>query len=124
MLSSISFMLLLSAIFHTPLKNNKHMNSVDLWSMRQVETIEEFYKRRFDWLPDNIRNEIGHFNVFQLDPFFGSNAKPVPYKRRDYYKIMLAIGNGRVHYADKVVEVQKQALSFSNPHIPYKWEHT
>ena len=100
------------------------MNSVDLWSMRQVETIEEFYKRRFDWLPDNIRKEIGHFNVFRLDPFVGVNAKPVPYKRRDYYKIMLAIGNGRVQYADKVVEVQKQALSFSNPHIPYKWEHT
>ena len=36
---------------------------------------------------------------------------------------MLVIGNSKVHYADKVVEVQKQALSFSNPHIPYKWEH-
>jgi AraC family transcriptional activator of pobA len=103
---------------------SSNVNSADLWSMKQVETIEEFYKRRFDWLPDNIRNEIGHFNVFHLDPFVGTNAKPVPYKRRDYYKIMLAIGNGRVHYADKVVEVQKQALSFSNPHIPYKWEHT
>ena len=36
---------------------------------------------------------------------------------------MLVIGNSKVHYADKVVEVQKQALSFSNPQIPYKWEH-
>jgi hypothetical protein len=34
---------------------------------------------------------------------------------------MLVIGNSKVHYADKVVEVQKQALSFSNPQIPYKW---
>ncbi len=92
--------------------------------MDKHETIEEFYKRKFDWMPGNIRNEIGHFNVFRLDPFVGDRASPVPYKRRDFYKIMLVVGGGRVHYADKVVEVQKQALSFSNPQIPYKWEHT
>ncbi len=92
--------------------------------MSKVETIEEFYKRKFNWMPENIRSDIGHFNVFKLDPFVGKNAKPVPYSRRDYYKIMLAIGNSRVHYADEVVEVKKQALSFSNPQIPYKWEHT
>ena len=91
--------------------------------MDKVETIEEFYKRKFDWMPDNIRNEIGHFNIFKLEPFVGDKAQPIPYKRRDYFKIMLVIGNSKVHYADKVIEVQKQALSFSNPQIPYKWEH-
>jgi AraC-like DNA-binding protein len=91
--------------------------------MDKIETIEEFYKRKFDWMPDNIKNEIGHFNVFRLEPFVGDKAQPVPYKRRDFYKIMLVIGNSKVHYADKVVEVKKQALSFSNPQIPYKWEH-
>jgi len=91
--------------------------------MNKVETIEEFYKRKFDWMPDNIKKEIGHFNVFTLEPLVGPNAGIVPYKRRDYFKIMLVIGNSKVHYADKVVEVKKQALSFSNPQIPYKWEH-
>lgn len=91
--------------------------------MDKIETIEEFYKRKFDWIPDNLKNEIGHFNVFRLEPFVGNKAQPVPYKRRDYYKIMLVVGNSKVHYADKVVEVKKQALSFSNPMIPYKWEH-
>lgn len=52
------------------------MNLVSLWEMRKVETIEEFYKRKFDWMPDNIRNEIGYFNVFKLDPFVGRNAQP------------------------------------------------
>lgn len=99
------------------------MKSVNLWEMSKVETIEEFYQRKFDWMPDNIKNEIGHFNVFRLEPFVGDKAQPVPYKRRDYYKIMLVIGNSYVHYADKVIEVKKQALSFSNPYIPYKWEH-
>jgi AraC family transcriptional activator of pobA len=89
--------------------------------MNRVETIEQFYKGK-NWLPENLRNDIGHFNVFRLEPFVGSNAKPVPYRRRDYYKIMLVIGNAKVHYADKVIEVQKHALSFSNPQIPYSWE--
>jgi len=92
--------------------------------MDKVESIEEFYKRKFDWMPDNIRNEIGHFNVFKLDPFVGNRAKPVPYKKRDFFKITLVIGNSKVHFADKVVEVQQHALAFSNPQIPYKWEHT
>ncbi len=91
--------------------------------MAPSENLEGFYKRKFDWIPDDIRSSIGHFNVFQLDPFVGKNAKPVPYKKRDFYKVMLVKGPGRVHYADKVIEVKKQALSFSNPQIPYKWEH-
>lgn len=98
--------------------------AVHLWRMGKVETIEEFYKRKFDWLPDNIRSEIGHFNVFKLAPLVGKNATPVPYKRRDFFKIMLAVGGSKVHYADTVIEVKKQALAFSNPQIPYKWEHT
>lgn len=88
--------------------------------MDKPETLEELYKRKFDWMPEGIRNDIGHFNVFELKPLIG---KPIPYKRRDYYKITLVIGQSKVHYADKVIEVQKQALSFSNPNIPYKWEH-
>ena len=91
--------------------------------MNKVETIEDFYKRKFDWMPENLKNEIGHFNVFRLEPFLGNKAQPVPYKRRDFYKIMLVEGNSKVYYADKVMEVKKQALSFSNPQIPYKWEH-
>jgi AraC-like DNA-binding protein len=96
---------------------------VSLWEMRQVETIEEFYKRKFDWIPDNLRNEIGHFNIFKLQPYVEGQPPSVPYRRRDFYKIMLVMGNSEVHYADKVYQVKKQALSFSNPFIPYKWEH-
>lgn len=96
---------------------------LSLWEMRNVESIEEFYKRKFNWVPDNLKNEIGHFNVFRLDSYVGTHAQPVPYSRRDFYKITITLGNGKVHYADKSYEVKHQALTFSNPHIPYKWEH-
>ncbi len=104
-------------------KNKKYTNSVSLWNMAKVESIEEFYKRKFDWMPDAVRNGIGHFNIFKLEPPKEGQENTIPYKRRDYYKIMLVVGNSKVHYADQEVEVQKQALSFSNPQIPYKWEH-
>ena len=92
--------------------------------MRKIETIEEFYMRKFGGMPEDIRKEIGHFNVFKLDPFVGENAKPVPYARRDYFKIMLVIGTYRMHFADEVAEIHKQALVFSNPQIPYSCEYT
>ncbi|RMG69626.1 MAG: AraC family transcriptional regulator [Bacteroidetes bacterium] len=91
--------------------------------MRQPEKLTEFYQRKFQQVPTDLGRTLGHFNVFQLDPFVGKHAKPVPYRKRDFYKIMLAFGSGRVHYADRFIEVHKQVLSFSNPLIPYKWEH-
>ncbi len=91
--------------------------------MKGVESLEDFYKRKFQWLPEDVRREIGHFNLFRLEPIEEGKPTTIPYRRRDFYKIMLVKGNSRVHFADKVVEVKKQALSFSNPQIPYKWEH-
>lgn len=91
--------------------------------MEKTESLTDFYKNKFDWMPENLKNEMGHFNVFTLEPFVGDKAQPIPYKRRDFYKISLAKGNSNVYFADQVVEVKKQALCFTNPQIPYKWDH-
>lgn len=90
--------------------------------MDKAENIEEFYKAKNYLPPESRGNEFGQFNVFKLESCTGGKAKPVPYRRRDFYKISLIIGNNKVHYADKVIEVKKQALVFSNPQIPYSWE--
>jgi AraC-like DNA-binding protein len=91
--------------------------------MDKIETIEEFYQRKFDWIPDNIRNEIGHFNVFRHELVEPGKTKPLPYARRDFYKIMLVVGNINMNYADRVISIKKQALFFSNPQIPYNCEN-
>ena len=88
--------------------------------MEKIESLEEFYKRKFDWMPENIRNEIGHFNVFLHEAVEVGKTKPLHYKRRDFYKIMFVLGDIEMAYADRVVAVKKQALFFSNPQIPYK----
>lgn len=45
----------------------------------------------------------------------------MPYSRRAYYKISLIRGRNRAEYADKVIEIQEQALLFATPRIPYHW---
>ncbi len=90
--------------------------------MERPETLEDFYKAKLNWVPDNIRKEIGHFNVFKLDDFVGTHAKPIPYSRKDYFKISLIIGRNKIYYADKTIETKRQALLFANPQIPYNWE--
>ena len=91
--------------------------------MEKIESLEDFYKRKFDWIPDNLKNEIGHFNVFHHEPIEIGKMKPLPYKRRDFYKIMFVVGDIDMSYADRVVSIKKQAIFFSNPQIPYKCEH-
>ncbi len=92
-------------------------------AMKPTETLLEFYQRKFNWLPESIKNDIGHFNLFHLQPPAAGQPTAIPYRRRDFYKIMLVKGNSQVHYADQVIDVKNQALTFSNPLIPYKWEH-
>jgi len=91
--------------------------------MKNIESIEDFYQRKFNWIPDTIRNEIGHFNVFMHEPIELGKVKPLPYKRRDFYKIMLVFGDINMNYADRVISIKKQALFFSNPQIPYSCEN-
>lgn len=91
--------------------------------MDKSESLEEFYQRKFNWIPESLKNDLGHFNIFSLEPYLSGEIKSVPYRRRDFYKIMLVRGASTVHYADRVYEVKRQALSFSNPLVPYKWDH-
>jgi len=90
--------------------------------MSKTESIEEFYKKKFDFLPDNLQKDIGHFNVFRMEDCIGDDKPPMSYSRRDYYKIALNRGHNIYHYADKSVEINGTALMFFNPLVPYTWE--
>ena len=90
--------------------------------MKLTETLEDFYTIKVNGMPENLKKEIGHFNVFKLDDFVGNSCKPFPYTRKDFYKISLIIGKNKVHYADKISVIEDQALFFANPQIPYNWE--
>ncbi|WP_276371870.1 helix-turn-helix domain-containing protein [Chryseolinea sp. H1M3-3] len=91
--------------------------------MEKAETLQEFYKRKFAEVPGTFTSEIGHFNIFRLEPFVEGKPTNIPYRRRDFFKIMLVKGQSDVHFTDKTIAIKTQGLSFSSPQIPYKWEH-
>ncbi len=90
-----------------------------------VRTIEDFYEETAQLIPAGINKEIGHFNVFAIADMFrkrdGKNPAPMPYNRRAYYKISLICGHNRAEYADKVIDIEKNALLFATPKIPYNY---
>ena len=87
--------------------------------MANIETLEDFYQQKFNWLPENLQHDLGHFNVFSMERHFGPDAAPVVYSRKDFYKIALMRGKNIYHYADKSLEVDGSALFFFNPQVPY-----
>jgi len=87
-----------------------------------TESIESFYKEKFNHLPENLQQELGHFNVFRLEDCVGSNGTPVKYSRRDFFKISLVRGKYLYHYAEKTIESEGSTLIFFNPMIPYTFQ--
>jgi len=90
--------------------------------MEPSQSIENFYKTKVNGMPSQLTKEIGHFNVFRLEEYVGRHSKPIPYSRKDFFKISLIIGRNKIYYADKTILIEGQALLFANPQIPYSWE--
>ncbi len=88
-----------------------------------VTSLEEFYKDTAALIPPGINREIGHFNVFRIDEMMEQfRRKPaMSYNRRAYYKISFIVGRNRAEYADKVIDIEKNALLFATPKIPYHY---
>ncbi len=89
--------------------------------MKQSESLQDFYARVPHANPLHLplnNAGAGHFNVFARE----ACAIITPYSRRDYYKVSLIIGTGKLHYADKWIDIDRPALLFSNPVVPYSWE--
>ncbi len=95
------------------------------------KSLDEFYKEAAGFtgmdinalLPPGINKEIGHFNVFDISETLKEvkRKQVMPYNRRAYYKISLIRGKNRAEYADKVIDVKKNALLFATPKVPYHW---
>lgn len=89
--------------------------------MKQSESVNDFYNRLPSHAPTDVPLEnagIGHINVFSRE----TCAVVSPYSRRDFYKVSLIIGKGKIYYADKWIQIDRPALLFSNPIVPYSWE--
>lgn len=91
--------------------------------MTDITTLDDFYKQTAALIPADINKEIGHFNVFKIDEVHANLKKKnvMPYNRRAYYKISCISGRNKAEYADKEINIEKNALLFATPKIPYHW---
>lgn len=101
--------------------------------MKEIKTtsLEDFYRETVSaterdissFLPPGINREIGHFNVFDIAQVHEEVKRKsvMPYNRRAYYKISHINGRNRAEYADKVIDIEKNALLFATPKVPYHW---
>lgn len=86
--------------------------------MASKENIQEFYQRISYNPEESIVQEKPHINVFARN----SCSTNAPYSRRDFYKVSLIIGNGILEYADKSFQIERPAVLFSTPKVPYRWK--
>lgn len=96
-----------------------------------TKSLEDFYKEAAAFtgkdintlLPPGITKEVGHFNIFDIAETIEEVKRKsiMPYNRRAYYKISLIKGKNLAEYADKVINIEKNALLFATPKVPYHW---
>lgn len=89
--------------------------------MATSENIIDFYQRVFresNYPIGSSPEQISHFNVFSREHC----PLKSPYNRKDYFKISLMIGQGQLHYGDQWIPIDRPALVFSSPLVPYSWE--
>ena len=85
-----------------------------------IENLAEFYERigRSDLAAEAYIKDKPYFTVQDSACRIGH----VSFSYRDFYKVALVLETGKLYYADKWIMIDRPALMFSNPMIPYAWE--
>jgi AraC-like DNA-binding protein len=88
-----------------------------------IVSISDFYKR-IERTAEASRNayQKGNefFDVHTSKCFIGETS----FSYRGFYKVALVLYTGKLYYADKWIMVDRPAILFSTPLIPYAWEAT
>jgi AraC-like DNA-binding protein len=87
--------------------------------MSTAESISEFIRTA---KADSRKSDQYQVRVHKFDGL--SKTAIIPYSRRDYYKVWVTLGRGKIHYATRTVDITQPVLIFSNPLVPYSYEST
>jgi AraC-type DNA-binding domain-containing proteins len=83
-----------------------------------IESISEFYKRTDRRPPAEISKGEAYVDVCESK----CNVGKTSFSYKDFYKVALVLDVGKLYYANKWIMVDRPAILFSNPMIPYAWE--
>ena len=85
--------------------------------MRQKESARDFHQRH-----GREYSNAGLFYVYRVEDF--CNDISLPSNRRDFYKICLVTrAEGLFTYGDAVYPIKDNCVTFTNPMVPYSFEH-
>jgi len=86
-----------------------------------IESLSEFYERieRKD-VATMIAESKGK-EFFNIQPS-RCNIGKTSFSYRNFYKVALVMDIGKLYYADKWIMIDRPAILFSTPLIPYAWE--
>jgi AraC family transcriptional regulator, transcriptional activator of pobA len=87
--------------------------------MGTTESISEFIRNA---KADTRKSDQYQVRVHKFDGLV--KGAIAPYSRRDYYKVWVTLGRGKIHYATRTVDITQPVLIFSNPLVPYSYEST
>lgn len=62
--------------------------------------------------------------MFRLEPYRVTPTKSTAQRRRDYFNVILVIGNCKLQYGEQHIDIEHQALVFSHPQVLYRFEQT
>jgi AraC family transcriptional activator of pobA len=79
--------------------------------MGKIQNLEDLYSCKLSLMPDNLKKEIGHFNVFSQSDLIPIDSSVDSYSRKSFYKIGLILD----HHA----EGASYSLFFANTQVPY-----
>lgn len=83
-----------------------------------LESLTEFYARIDRRGPTVVGKNQEYVDVCESNCSTGKTS----FSYRDFYKVALVKDVGKLYYADKWIMVDRPAILFSNPLIPYAWE--
>jgi len=90
--------------------------------MKSLKTTRDQYEDWLEWPLDNIKNEIGYFDISTLKPYLKGGPAHAFFRKRDFFKIILIKGKSAIQLADRNVKIKKPALCFFSPEVPYECE--
>lgn len=100
------------------LYNSIHSSVISI----RPESLEQFYLHKFDVMPETDNNDLGSFDVFNIQERMITGTTTPTFVRRDFYKIMLFQGKNTFHYGDESIDIEGDTLLFFNPQVPYTYE--
>lgn len=72
-------------------------------------------------IPDFIPGKRPAFNAASYQ-YTGEDVVSIPFGRRDFYKIWVMKGESYLYFADSHIHIDRPALIFSNPLVPYAYQ--